>query len=106
MTKQQIELGDRVQDKISKLKGIVVAKTDWLYGCLRLTVQPESTKDDKPAATFTLDDPQVVLLEKKAVTPAGTLATASPDGDDSPPAPRAHGGRNDPLARPDPTRRL
>lgn len=33
-------MGKLVRDKISGLEGIVVARTEWLYGCIRLNVQP------------------------------------------------------------------
>ena len=97
METESIKLGDRVQDRISKLEGIVVGITDWLYGCRRLSVQPETAKDNKPADNFVIDDPQAILLKKDAVT---TAASA----DDNPPAPGPHGDRPDPLTRLDPTR--
>jgi len=54
----QVQLGDRVKDKISGLKGIVIGVTEWPYGCRRITVQPEEAKDGRPADAFTVDDPQ------------------------------------------------
>ena len=35
-------LGDEVKDTITGFKGIVVARTEWLNGCARVTVQPQS----------------------------------------------------------------
>ena len=60
----RIELGDRVRDKISGLQGIVVGDTKWLYGCRRITVQPEKAKDNKPVEklNLTLDKTGVLLL--------------------------------------------
>lgn len=97
MKTELIKLGDRVQDRITKLEGIVVAITDWLYGCRRLSVQPEMSKDGKPVDMFVVDDPQARLLKKDAVAPAASA-------DDSPPSPGPHGDRPSPSARPDPTR--
>jgi hypothetical protein len=54
---EKVELGDRVEDKITGLKGIIIGITNWLYGCLRVTVQPEEAKDGKPADTFCVDEP-------------------------------------------------
>lgn len=36
-----VELGDRVKDKISGLKGIAVGISNYLYGCRRISIQPE-----------------------------------------------------------------
>ena len=62
-----IELGDRVQDKISGLKGIIVAITNWLYGCTRVIIQPEESKDGKPSENYTIDEPQCKLLKKAVI---------------------------------------
>ena len=59
-----IELGDRVRDKLSGGIGIVVAITDWLYGCRRVNIQPEELKEGKLVDTFVVDDPQLEILEK------------------------------------------
>lgn len=62
-----IELGTHVRDKITKLEGIVIAYTVWMYGCRRLVIQPFEVKDGKPADTYTIDEPQadIVKLPKK-----------------------------------------
>jgi len=65
---ERIKNGDRVRDRITGLKGIVVGRTEWLYGCTRITVQPESaTKDNKPAETFCVDEPQLEVLKRGVV---------------------------------------
>jgi hypothetical protein len=65
-----VELGDRVKDRISKLQGIAVGITNWLYGCQRVTIQPEKAdKEGKPADCFTVDEPQVTIIKKHAVGP-------------------------------------
>ena len=63
-----VELGDRVKDKISGLKGIVMAVSNYLYGCQRIGIQPEESKDGKPAEWFTVDEPQLEVVMKRAVT--------------------------------------
>lgn len=91
-----INLGDRVKDTITGIKGIVIGKTDWLYGCRRIVIQPEEAKDGKPAESFSVDEPQVVLVK------AGVIAHAVPAGDDHvAPARRAHGPREDAARRSD-----
>ena len=59
-----IELGDRVKDKISGVRGVAIGVTFWLHGCKRWCIQPEESKDGKPAETITVDDPQLEVLKK------------------------------------------
>ena len=70
---KEIELGDRIQDRITKIKGIAVGITKWLYGCVRVTIQSEEVKDGKPVEMFCIDLPQCELLEKKVVASADSL---------------------------------
>lgn len=63
------QIGDQVRDKVTGFSGIVVARTEWLNGCIRLTVQPEKlTKDKGVAPTETFD------IEQLLVTKAGKVA--------------------------------
>ena len=64
---QKIELGDRVKDKISGLSGIAFGITNWLYGCRRVSVMPEESKDGKPAELFSVDEPQLEIVQKGAI---------------------------------------
>lgn len=94
-----IQLGDRVKDTISGISGIVIGKTDWLYGCRRIQIQPEESKDGKPADSFSVDEPQCKLVK------AGVIARAVPAGDDYvAPSRRTHGPSGDVARRPDPRR--
>jgi len=73
-----IDLGDEVKDSITGFKGIVVAVTNWLHGCRRITVQPAKlSTDGKPNETHTFDEPQLILLKKKKVD-AGRRDTGGP----------------------------
>ena len=40
-----IQLGGRVKDKVSGFEGIAVARTEWLYGCIRIEVQAKVKKN-------------------------------------------------------------
>lgn len=62
-TNTGINCGDRVKDKITGFKGIVVAKTEWLNGCLRISVQPEELHEGKPMEQQTFDVEQLSLIE-------------------------------------------
>ena len=50
---KKIKLGTPVTDSITGLTGIAVARTEWLYGCMRIGVQSKKIKDDG-----TLNEPQ------------------------------------------------
>lgn len=80
---ERINLGDEARDTISGLKGKVVAVTEWLYGCRRITIQPRELKDGVPVNSYTLDEGQTELIEP--LTP--------------PAQPKTNGG-----PRPEPTR--
>ena len=67
MAKQKIELGDTVKDIITGFEGVVVARTDWLYNCVRFTVQPKEMKDGKPLDSITFDEDQLSVIASKSV---------------------------------------
>ena len=81
---KMIKLGDRVKDPISGVIGIAIAKTIWLHGCNRITVQPQGLdKDKKPFETTTVDEPQLIVVKKKVKKRShndtgGVLYTVSP----------------------------
>lgn len=65
-----INLGDVVKDKLTGLKGVVIAKTEWLHGCTRVVVQPPGlTKDGASKPTETVDEPQVELVKAAKLAP-------------------------------------
>ncbi len=75
MTASSVRIGDRVKDKITGITGIVIGYHYWLYGCERVTIQPEEAKDGKPAESFCIDAAQVTII--KAAVIAGYVP---PDG--------------------------
>lgn len=68
MTK--VNLGDEVKDKVTGFKGIVVAITEWLYGCRRVTVQPPAGKDGKVPEGMSFDEPSVDVIKTAKVQSA------------------------------------
>ncbi len=83
-----IKLGQKVRDTLTGNEGTAVARTEWLHGCVRITVQPWGKKDGVPFDSFTTDEPQFEVVDERAAPEA---------------APR-HGPRDDPGRTPDPTR--
>lgn len=58
----KFENGDEVKDTITGFAGVVVARTEWLNGCIRYVVQSRKLgKDDKPV-DMSVDEPQLVYL--------------------------------------------
>jgi hypothetical protein len=58
-----VELGDKVKDKLTDLKGIVVAKAHYLYGCTQCSVLPTKIKDGVEG--IWIDEPQLEVIKPK-----------------------------------------
>ena len=66
-----VNLGDKVKDPVSGLIGIAIARTIWLQGCDRISVQPIGIdKDKKPYETTVVDEPQLLVITKKKIKKA------------------------------------
>lgn len=59
-----IGLGDVVEDKITGLKGVVVCISTWMYGCIRIGIQPQELKDGKPLDVQFVDEPQLKVIKR------------------------------------------
>ncbi len=62
MTEPTIKLGDLARDTITGYRGIVVARTEWLNGCWRYTLQARELKDGKPIDSQVFDVEQLELV--------------------------------------------
>ncbi len=92
-----VGLGQKVRDRITGFEGIVVARTEWMYGCIRITIQPRGLTDDgKPIDSHTFDEPQLEVLADEVIY---TIPSNKPDR----PVPTG-GGRESPSRAPDPER--
>lgn len=83
-----IKLGDKVRDRITKIEGIVVGYSQWLFGCERVAIQPQEAKDGKPAELVHIDAAQCELLEAGAVEGFTPTATEVADVRRRPAGPR------------------
>jgi hypothetical protein len=64
----QIQLGDKVKDLVTGYEGIVIARTEYLNGCLRYGIQrTKLTKEGVPGAAEWIDEKQLVVVKAKAV---------------------------------------
>jgi hypothetical protein len=66
-----LKLGCTAKDTISGFSGTVVAITEWLNGCQRVTIQPREMKDGKPIEPHTFDAEQIEVVEPATPRPAG-----------------------------------
>ena len=62
-----IQLGDKARDTVTGFEGICVARTDWISGCARLTLQPPTGKDGKIPDAQTFDEPMLALVKRAAL---------------------------------------
>ena len=62
----KIGLGDKVEHVVSGIVGIVVARTEWISGCWRMTIQPRAKEDGTLPEAVSFDDVEIKVLEKKA----------------------------------------
>lgn len=63
-TTRAIEPGDQAMDIYTGLKGTVLIRSEWMYGCERLTIQPKGL-DDKggPLDAHVYDDQRIKLVK-------------------------------------------
>ena len=66
----KVKLGQIVRDRLTGYEGTVIAITNWLYGCTRITVQAEELKDGKPVDSHTFDEPAAILVKENFAEPA------------------------------------
>jgi hypothetical protein len=85
-----VKLGSKCRDSITGLTGIATARTEYLYGCVHVCINPQELKDGKPVDCSWFDEQRVEVIEEKppVVSPASSAASGGPN--QSPPA-RSHG---------------
>ncbi len=74
-----IKLGQEVEDIVSGLTGIAVARTEWLNGCARICVQPKLDKDGKFIESRDFDEPQLIVINREPIQ-RGPADTGGPMG--------------------------
>jgi len=79
---QMITLGSKVKDTLTGIEGTAIARTEWLHGCVRITIQPYGVdKDNKPLGSHTTDEQNVEIvqpLETPKVKTGGPRAHGAP----------------------------
>lgn len=63
-----LDLGDKVKDEITRLKGTVISLTVHLHGCITCGVIPDGLHEGVPRKQQWFDAPQLKVVKKKAVS--------------------------------------
>jgi len=59
------KLGAKARDKLTGIDGTIVAITDWVNGCRRVTLQPFGIdKDGKAFSTHSADEPDLETVKE------------------------------------------
>ena len=61
-----MKLGDKVREAYTGFTGTLTARTEWLYGCARITIEPEELKDGKPIEAETFDEQRIEVIESRS----------------------------------------
>jgi hypothetical protein len=80
----KIKLGNRVRDVYTGFEGIATGRTEWLYGCARITIEPtELDKDGKLLDSQWFDEQRIELVKtkKKRITKESRAKTGGPQDD-------------------------
>lgn len=75
-----VKLGSRVKDSLTGFKGVAVARTEYLYGCVRVCVEPEALKDGKPIDAQWFDEQRLDVTSAAKTGGPGSI----PAGRDAP----------------------
>lgn len=60
-----IKLGQKVKDYITGFEGIATSRTEYMYGCARITV--EGVIKDEKEAIFYFDEQRLQVIEDKSI---------------------------------------
>ncbi|MCB7130416.1 MAG: hypothetical protein J3T61_12865 [Candidatus Brocadiales bacterium] len=61
---QDIALGDKVKDSITRFIGVATAKTEYMSGCVHYEVTPVALKDGCPQKAIWIDAVWLSVVEK------------------------------------------
>lgn len=76
----RIRLGQYARDTITGIQGVVVARTEWIYGCVRIVIQPPGERDGKAIEMHSCDEPGCKVIKKPSVkTPKDRPAGPRPE---------------------------
>jgi hypothetical protein len=62
---KMIKLGSKVRDTMTGLEGIAVVRAIWLWGCVRIGLQPYEIRDGKPVEESWFDESRLEVIKEK-----------------------------------------
>jgi hypothetical protein len=66
MSNFKYSLGTQAKDKITGYAGTLVARTEWIHGCARYTIQAPVLKDGFPVEAYTMDEDAIEITGEPA----------------------------------------
>lgn len=60
-----IKLGSKIRDTMTGLEGIAVVRAIWLWGCVRIGLQPYETRDGKPVEESWFDESRLEIIKEE-----------------------------------------
>lgn len=82
MFKGKIKLGQTVRDTVTGYVGVVVCRSEWLHGCVRVAVQGPVDKDGKMPDAINFDEPGLEVVPKAKAKTDKSKPPAGPRADD------------------------
>ena len=78
--KDDSQLGLEMKDKITGIKGIAVARVEYLTGCTQYHIRPQTVKDDKMASAVTFDYTQLDIISDGVIEKFKDIDNEPPGG--------------------------
>jgi hypothetical protein len=66
-TPTTIKLGDLCRDTVTQFEGVAIARTEYISGCARVSLQPAVGKDGKLAEQGHFDEPMLKVVKAQQV---------------------------------------
>lgn len=81
-----VKLGNRVRDNITGFSGVATGKTEWLYGCNRICIEPAELHEGKPIEAQWFDEQRVEIIteDKPKISADNSALSGGPQKDPFP----------------------
>ncbi len=75
-------LGDQARDQVTGFKGIIVARSTYLFGCVQVCLSPKIGEDGTYREAHWFDEPRLQVVRRGAASPADVSDASDPGGPD------------------------
>jgi len=78
-----IKLGSKVKDTLTGFKGMAIGRTEWLYGCTRIGIEPQELHEGKPIEAQWFDEQRIETIKEDApkISKDSSAITGGPQKD-------------------------